>query len=112
MRFTALIAALFLAVLVAPASAQVAEQGAISLDRLSIATGLDYAWYSPSADDLILPDLQKKEWEIPLNVSYNMVATAEGKPLLSLISGVSWGFDSHIVKSRVGLRVILFSGGR
>ena len=110
MRLTALLIALFLVALSFPAQAQ--DQGAITLDRLSIATGLDYAWYSQTDEGLTLPMLQRKEWEVPLNLSYNMVATASNKPLLSLIAGTAWGFDSHMVKARVGIRLILFSGGK
>jgi hypothetical protein len=109
MRLTLLFLALMLVAVAFPALAQ--DKPAFSLDRLSIATGLDYAFYSPTGSAPDLPTLQKKEWEVPLNLSYNLLATAAGKPLVSLIAGSSWGFDSHIVKTRVGLRLILFTGG-
>lgn len=115
MRVSLMFAALLAVALAFPAMAQ--DKSAFSLDRLSIATGLDYAWYTPVNGAPELPTLQKKEWEVPLNLSYNLLSTAatpEGgpKPLLSLISGASWGFDSHIVKVRVGLRLVLFTGGK
>jgi hypothetical protein len=112
MRLTLLIAALLLVALAFPALAQTPDVSAFSLDRLSIATGLDYAWYTPSSAVEPLPILQRKEWEVPLNLSYNLLSTAAQKPLLSIIAGSSWGFDSHIVKTRVGVRIILFTGGK
>ena len=110
MRLTLMFVALLLVALSFPALAQ--DQSMLSLDRLSIATGLDYAWYAPLADGETLPTLQRKEWEVPLNLAYNLLATPDKRPLVSLIAGSSWGFDSHIVKTRVGLRLILFTGGK
>jgi hypothetical protein len=115
MRLIIAFVALLVVALSFPAQAQ--DKSAFSLDRLSIATGLDYAWTSSPNSSPALSPLQKKEWEVPLNLSYSLLSTAPNaisgpKPLLSLIAGTSWGTDSHIVKARVGLRLILFVGGK
>ena len=115
MRLITLFVVLMVVALAFPAVAQ--DVKAFSTDRLSIATGLDYAWYIPSNDGTRLPTLQEKEWEVPLNLSYTLLAVPANaisgpKPLLSLIAGSSWGTDSHIVKARVGLRLVLFVGGK
>lgn len=115
MRLITLFIALLIVALSFPAVAQ--DVKAFSTDRLSIATGLDYAWYAPSNNGTVLPSLQKKEWEVPLNLSYSLLsvpanAVSAAKPLLSLIAGTSWGTDSHIIKARVGLRLVLFVGGK
>lgn len=88
------------------------DRPALDLSRLSIATGLDYAWYNPSSSIADLPTRQQQEWECPLNLAYNLLATPTHKPLLSFIAGSSWGFSSHIVKTRVGVRLMLFTGGQ
>jgi hypothetical protein len=110
-KLTILVLLLAVAALTFPLAAVAEDQPVFSLDRLSIATGLDYAWYNTTGDDPALPTLQKKEWEVPLSMAYNLLASAENKPLLSLVAGASWGCDTHIVKTRVGLRLILFTGG-
>lgn len=92
-------------------SSRADDRPLIALERISIATGLDYAWYSDTDGGDDLTGFMKKEWEVPLNLSYNLVATDAHKPILSLIAGTSWGTDTHMLKTRLGLRVILFAGG-
>jgi hypothetical protein len=110
MRTLILCAALFVAVLSSPAVAQ--DVSLLSFSRLSIATGLDYSWYRPSSTGGALLEFQKKEFEVPLNLSYNLFSSPTNKPLLSLIAGTSRGFESRVIKARVGLRLVLFTGGK
>lgn len=112
MRLIVLFVAMFILALSFPAQAQ--EVGAIDLSRLSIATGLDYSWSSITGDNaaLVLPDFQRKELEVPVNLAYSLLASPAGKPLLSLVAGSSWGLESHIVKTRVGVRLMLYTGGK
>ena len=94
--FAALAAALFAVAL--PAHAQTTGKPILSLDRLGLSAGANYAWHA--GESLNLPKF-KKEWEAGIFAAYNLT------PTLDLVGSTLSGLDNKTFRSSVGLRVAL-----
>jgi opacity protein-like surface antigen len=106
-----ILAALFLVALAAPALAQDA-QPILSKTRLSLGVAADYCGYQ-NAGDQRLPDFTKS-WEFGVVGSYTLVAPKIGQhgPILSLAAGSGYDVDNKWFRHRVGLRLVVFKGGK
>lgn len=87
--------------LASPATAQVVEEpkGLLDVDRLTVAVGLDYAWYSKDPESGALPF--QKEFELSANLAWNLT------PHLDLVGGTAWGLDNQVFRTRLGARLTL-----
>mgnify|MGYP000873681973 FL=1 len=106
-----ILAALFLAALAVPAFAQDAEP-ILAKSRLSLAAAADYCGYQ-SAGEQKLPEFAKS-WEFGIVGAYTLVAPKVGQsgPSLSLAAGSAYDVDNKWFRHRIGLRVVLFKGGK
>lgn len=106
-----ILAALFLLTLAAPALAQDA-QPILSTSRLSLAAAADYCGYQAAGAQ----DVPKftKSWEFGVIGAYTLVAPKIGQsgPILSLAAGSAYDVDNKWFRHRVGLRLVLFKGGK
>ena len=73
-----------------------------SKDRASLAAGLDYAAYSRWGDTSI-PTF-KKEFEVGLYGAYVLT------PHLTLTGSAAGGVDNKLIRYRVGVRTVIWSG--
>lgn len=82
-------------------TAQAAEgdRPLLSMDRLSLAGGVNHVWHAAPAEDSTPLPLAVREWEAGLYAAYNLT------PRLSLVGSTVYGFDNKLVESRAGLRV-------
>ena len=69
------------------------------IDRLTVAVGLDYAWYSKDPESGALPF--QKEFELSANLAWNLT------PHLDLVGGTAWGLDNQVFRTRLGARLTL-----
>jgi hypothetical protein len=77
----------------------------LSVERLSVGAGLNYAFYSaPLESSARIPEFEK-EWEVGVFAADNLI------PHLSLVGSSAYGLDNKLFRSSVGLRVRLFQGG-
>lgn len=107
------IALCLLMVLAVPALAQ--DQPIVSMSRVSAALGLNYAWYGQGGDQLAPKPV--KEFEVGPYVAYSLLssepnALGVSRPILSLAASSVYGLDSKLIRTSVGLRLVLFAGGR
>jgi hypothetical protein len=89
--------------LAAPAVAVAQEASLLSFDRLSIAGGVDYAWYEASGNEPV-PSFGK-EWEVTLVGAYSLT------PQFHLTGSSAYGLDNKFFRTRLGVRVSLWQGG-
>lgn len=102
MKKSLLLAALLSLALTVPANAQAPERSLLSLDRLSLAAGLNYEGFSHS--DAALAGLPT-EFAAGVFAGYALV------PHLKLAGGSVYGFESKRYRSWVGLRLQLLGEG-
>lgn len=81
--------------------------------RLSAALGVNHLWYE-GGDGLSRP---VKEFEAGPYVAYNLLSAkpdieGHSKPILSLTGSTTLGFDSRLLRTQIGLRLILYVGGQ
>lgn len=107
----AALAALALILAVAPAHAQ-DEQPILSMTRLSAGFSADYCGYQNAAEQP-LPQFAKS-WEVGMVAAYTLVAPAPGSsgPILSLAAATAYDVDNKWFRHRVGLRLVVFKGGK
>lgn len=94
------------------------EKPLFSAERLSAAVGLDYTGFATTGD---APTPRPgNDWEAGIFGAYQLLAKESvdidtglkhTRPLLALTGSVAYGLDSNIVRTRVGLRLLVFSGG-
>jgi len=78
----------------------------LSAERLSLAVGANYAFFSaPLESSARLPEF-KKEFEAGLFAAYNLT------PHLSAVGSSVYGLDNKQFRTSVGLRVRIFQGGK
>lgn len=109
---TLMIAAALLACLATAATA--AEKPLLSWERVSISGGLDYAWYgAPTETSAPIPFFEK-EWEAGLYGAYTVAAPHDGEtgPIVSIAGSCAYGFDNKLVRTKLGVRIGLFHGGK
>ena len=99
-----------LLLLAVPALAE--DRPLLSATRLSAALGVNHVWLK-SSDALLLTN----EFEVGPYLAYNLLAAkpdAQGhtRAILSLGASTAYGLDSKITRTSVGLRLVLYSGGR
>jgi len=97
--------------LAVPAFAQDAEP-ILAKSRLSLAAAADYCGYQ-SAGEQKLPEFAKS-WEFGIVGAYTLVAPKIGQsgPILSLAAGSAYDVDNKWFRHRIGLRLVLFKGGK
>lgn len=104
MRWSIFLVAVFLtcaaAGLASPAGA--AEKPLLSVDRASLALGLDYAWYQKAGVEP-LPQF-KKAWEPGLFGAYVLT------PHLTLTGSGAYDLDNKWMRWKVGVRTVLWRG--
>lgn len=77
----------------------------LSIERLSLGAGVNYAFFSaPLESSARIPEFEK-EFEVGVFAAYNLI------PHLSLVGSSVYGLDNKLFRSSVGLRVRLFQGG-
>lgn len=90
-------------------SAHAEDKPLFAKERLSAAFGIDHSFYSGSDNGSAYQP--KSEWEVGPVAAYNLLATDSHRPLLSLTASVMYGIDSEIVRTKIGVRLIVFNGG-
>ncbi len=98
------IVALFLVVAAVPLPSQGATLSDVPIfspKRASLAVGADYAFYSGSGAP-VFP--VKKEWQGGIFAGYKLTTN------LSLIAATRYGVDSKQFDSKLGLRLLVWSG--
>lgn len=98
-----LLCATTLAVGQTASAAPVTTAPIFSVQRLALATGADYAFYS-GAQAPAFP--VKKEWQVGVFASYKLTST------LSLTGGTRLGVDSKQFDSKIGLRLLVWEGNK
>ena len=73
----------------------------LSLKRLSLAVGADYAWWSGEQSNQPSFD---KEWQAGFYGAYSLT------PHLAAIGRVEYGLDSKLFHSALGIRLTVFKG--
>lgn len=94
------LAAVFLTV--AAAVAQAEDKPLFSLDRASLAVGMDYAWYQAAGDEPV-PTFSKA-WEPGLFGAYVLT------PHLTLTGSGRYDLDNKLVRWKVGVRAVIWRG--
>lgn len=87
--------------------------------RLSASVGINYSWFhdGDTIDDQGPP---VKEFEVGPYAAYNLLSkeyvNEDGlkvaRPLLSLTGSTAYGLDSHLLRTQLGLRLVLYAGGK
>lgn len=98
-------AVLLVCTLAATASAQGSEDKPLAtLDRVSVAAGLNYMWYSAPFDTSDPVPAFSRGFEVGVYGAYNLT------PHLSLTGSVSYMLDNKQLEQRLGLRFRLYQG--
>lgn len=85
------------------ASAATVDLPIFSPKRLSLAVGADFAFYSGAS----APQFPvKKEWQTGVFAAYKLT------PTLSLTGGTRYGVDSKQFDNKIGLRLLVWDGGK
>lgn len=95
-----------LAVVSSVAHAQAEPKPLLSAERLSLAVGANYAFFTaPLESSSRLPEF-KKEFEAGVFAAYNLT------PHLSAVGSSVYGLDNKQFRTSLGLRVRIFQGGK
>lgn len=94
---------ILLSLAVVASAAELVDRPLFSPTRLSLAVGGDYAFYS-GANAPKFP--VKKEWQAGVFAAYKLT------PTLSLVAASRYGVDSKQFDSKVGLRLLVWSGDK
>lgn len=99
------LAVLLVCILAATASAHEAEDKPLmSLDRVSVAAGINYLWYAAPFDTSDPVPSFPRGFEVGLYGAYNL------SPHLSLTGSVAYMPDNKQLEQRLGLRFRLYQG--
>lgn len=106
MRKTLMLAVLVLSMLAmfgAPCRAETLDLPIFTPQRLALAVGADYATYSGAS----APKFPvTKEFQAGVFAAYKMT------PTLSLVAGSRYGMDSKQFDTKIGLRLLVWDGGK
>lgn len=103
MKIVGFLAALCIISFASVASAEQVDVPLFSPQRLSLAVGADYAFYS-GANAPKFP--VKKEWQVGVFGSYKLT------PTLALTGGTRLGVDSKQFDNKIGLRLLVWDGSK
>lgn len=98
---------LALGLLASPVIVSAADRPLLSLNRLALSAGLDYAWYGqPAATSSRMPEYAK-EWEAGLYAGYTIAAPAAGQdgPIVTIVGSSAYGLDNKLVRTKLGVRI-------
>lgn len=79
-----------------------ADQSLLSLDRLSIGAQVRYTWLSETGDEPV--PAYGKEFEVGPSLSYSLTKH------LALVGSALYGLDNQLIRTSVGVSVILWQG--